>query len=345
MQRFSSNASAPTFTNQGTYMQRFSIRAVLLAAAILIGVAPDAFAGKLRIGHTTWVGYGPLYLARDLGYFKEAGLEVDLRTIEEGSLIMTAVAGGNLDGDASTLDEIMKYRSPETCFKAVLVLDESHGGDGVLVSGDIKSLKDIKGKTVAMNEGSTSQFWFSILLTKEGMTPADVKVANMTADDAAAAFIAKRVPVAVTWEPHLSLVRKKKQGRVLVDSSASPGVIVDVVALSCDVIEKRPADVAALVKGYYRALDFMKKNPTKANTIMAKGVGGFLKDPKDFADAAKGVRFYDKAMNETFLGTAEKPGDAAALIKLGGEVWGHFGKLKMPLDYAALVEPKFAVAP
>ena len=43
------------------------------------------------------------------------------------------LAAGELDGNASTLDEIMKYRSPEFCFKAVVALDDSHGGDGVLV--------------------------------------------------------------------------------------------------------------------------------------------------------------------------------------------------------------------
>lgn len=314
-------------------------------AGVVAGLtlAGAAVAGKMSIGHTTWVGYGPLYLARDLGYFKSAGLDVDLKVIEEGSLIMTAIAGNNLDGDASTLDEIMKYRAPDFCFKVVLALDESHGGDGVLVAGNEKSIKDLKGKTVALNEGSTSQFWFSILLAKEGMTPADVKVANMTADDAAAAFLAKRVPVAVTWEPHLSLSKKKKQGRVLIDSSSTPGTIVDVVALRCDYIEKHPAEVAALVTGYYKAIEYLKKNQTKAYAIMAKGVGGFLKDPKDFADAAKGVRFFDKSMNAAFLGTAAKPGASAELLTLGSKVWSQLGKLKMDIDYATLIEPKFAV--
>ena len=316
-------------------------------AGVIAGLtlAGTAFAGKMSIGHTTWVGYGPLYLARDLGYFKSAGLDLDLKVIEEGSLIMTAMAGNNLDGDASTLDEIMKYRAPDFCFKVVLALDESHGGDGVLVAGNEKSVKDLKGKTVALNEGSTSQFWFSILLAKEGMSPADVKIANMTADDAAAAFLAKRVPVAVTWEPHLSLSKKKKQGRVLIDSSATPGTIVDVVALRCDYIEKHPAEVAALVSGYYKAIDYMKKNQTKAYAIMAKGVGGFLKDPKDFADAAKGVRFFDKPMNVAFLGTAEKPGASADLLILGSKVWSQLGKLKMDIDHATLIESKFAVQP
>ena len=58
------------------------------------------------------------------------------------------------------------------------------------------SLADIKGMEVGMNEGSVSQFWFNILLKQAGMTEADVKITNMTADDAAAAFMADRIPVA-----------------------------------------------------------------------------------------------------------------------------------------------------
>jgi len=259
------------------------------------------------------------------------------------TLAGAALGGNNLDGDASTVDEIIKYRSPDFCFKAVPALDESHGGDGVLVAGEEKSVKDLEGKTVALYEGSTSQFWFSILLAKEGMTPADVKIANMTADDAAAAFLAKRVSVAVTWEPQLSLSKKERRGRVLIDSSSTPGTIVDVVALRCDYIEKHPAEITALVDGYSKAIEYMQKNQTKAYSIMAKGVGGFLKDPKDFADAAKGVRFFDKQMNVAFLGTAARPGASAELLTLGSKVWSQLGKLKMDIDYATLIEPEFAV--
>ena len=55
------------------------------------------------------------------------------------------------------------------------------------------------------------------------MTMSDITVQNMTADDAATAFIAGRVPAAVTWEPHLSMVRTKQQGKVLIDSSRPRG--------------------------------------------------------------------------------------------------------------------------
>lgn len=315
-----------------------------LGGAGLAMAAASAGAGELSIGHTTWVGYGPLYLARDLGYFKELGLEVDLQVIEEASLYMAAQASGRLSGSASTIDEIMKYRSNDFCFKAVVTLDESYGGDGILVAEEVGSLADLKGKEVALNEGSVSQFWFAYLMKEAGLDYKDVTVANMTADDAAAAFIAKRIPVAVTWEPHLTLVRKRGEGKVLIDSSASPGVIVDVVALNCDVIEKQPEDIKALVIGLNKANEFIKTNREEAYEIMAKGVGGFLSDPADFAASAEGVRFYDEQMNKEYMGSLEAPGPIAELIAMGNEIWGEFGLIKMELTYADLVDPSFVDA-
>jgi NitT/TauT family transport system substrate-binding protein len=305
-----------------------------------LSFAATADAGEMRLGMTTWVGYGPMFLARDKGFFKENGLDVELQIIEDAALYMAAVAAGKLDGNASTIDEIMKYRSPDFCFKAVVALDDSHGGDGVLVQTDVNSLADLKGKAVGMNEGSVSQFWFNILLKREGMTEKDLQITNMTADDAAAAFIAGQIPAAVTWEPHLTLVRTKNQGKVLIDSASTPGLIVDVVSLTCDYIDKNPKDVEAFVKGLYKAVDFIKTNPDEAYAIMAKGVGGYLEKPAEFAEAAKGVRFYDQARNVEFFGTPEK-GEAADLIKLGDEIWGSFQKLKMNVDYNTLVDTQF----
>lgn len=312
----------------------------LLTSVLAVG-AVTAQAGSLTLGHTTWVGYGTLYLARDLGYFKEQGLDVDFTVIEESAMYMAAQASGKLSGSASTIDEILKYRSKDFCFKAVAALDESHGGDGVLVGKEVTSLDQLKGKAVAVNEGSVSQFWLSYLLKQKGMSMSDLEIQNMTADDAATAFIAGRVPAAVTWEPHLSLVKAKGQDKVLIDSSETPGVIVDVVALSCDVIEKQPEDVKALVSGLYKAVEYTKTHPQEAYAIMAKGVGGYLSDPKDLAEAAKGVKFYDQAMSEKLLGTPGKPGDIAGIISLANETWTELQGKPYNVAYDELVDPSF----
>jgi NitT/TauT family transport system substrate-binding protein len=320
---------------------RHRIARTFACTALAAGLAANAEAGTLSIGHTTWVGYGTLYLARDLGYFKEQGLDVEFTVIEESAMYMAAQASGKISGSASTIDEILKYRSKDFCFKAVAALDESHGGDGVLVGKDVTGLEQLKGQAVAVNEGSVSQFWLSYLLKQKGMSMGDLEVQNMTADDAATAFIAGRVPAAVTWEPHLSLVKAKGQGKVLIDSSETPGVIVDVVALSCDVIDKQPDDVKALVKGLYKAVEFTRQNPEKAHEIMAKGVGGYLSDPKDLAEAAKGVKFYDQAMSEKLLGTPGKPGDIADIIKLANETWSGLQGKTFDVKYEDLVDASF----
>ncbi|MPQ71250.1 MULTISPECIES: ABC transporter substrate-binding protein [Pseudomonas] len=312
----------------------------LALTAIAAGVAGGAQAGTLSIGHTTWVGYGTLYLAQDLGYFKDKGLTVELPTIEEASMYMAAQASGKLSGSASTLDEILKYR-PQFCFKAVAALDESHGGDGVLVGKEVNSLQELKGKAVAVNEGSVSQFWLNYLLKNAGMKMSDLTIQNMTADDAATAFIAGRVPAAVTWEPHLSTVREKHTGKVLIDSSSTPGVIVDVVALNCEVVDKQPEDVKALVAGLYKAVKYTQEHPKEAYAIMAKGVGGYLADPAELASAAKGVRFYDQAMSEALLGSNGSKGAAEGVLKLANETASELQGKPYNVSYADLIDNRF----
>ena len=324
-------------------------RALLAGSALCLAAAfaPDAaHATDVSIGMTVWVGYGPIFLARDLGYFKNAGLNVNLQIVDDNALAMAAEAAGRLDGSASTIDEILKYRSPNFCFKTVAVLDDSYGGDGAVAIDSVKTLDDIKGKTVAMNEGSTSQFWWAYVLKKQGIPLNSFTLANMSADDAAAAFIAGHVPVAVTWEPNLTLVKTKNIGHVLMDSRAIPGVIVDVLQLRCKVIEDHPEAVQALVNGILKAVDYAHTHPQQADAIMAKGVGGYLSKPGDFADAEKGVRFYTAAMSAPYLGTLDKPGAIDGIITIGNEIWHDLGRMKTTVTYPQVVDPHFVdVAP
>lgn len=317
----------------------------LVGGAVLGFASLAAQAGTLSIGHTTWVGYGTLYLAQAKGFFQENGLTVDLPTFEDSSSYMAAQAAGHLDGSAGTIAELLKYRSPDFCFKTVVVLDGSNGGDGVLTDESVTSVEQLKGQTIAMNEGSASQFWLSYLLKQHGLSLSDVTVQNMSADAAAAAFIAGRVPVAVTWEPNLSFVRSHEAGHVMVDSSATPGVIIDVVALSCDVTDNQPEDVKALVSGLYKAVDYLKAHPEESYQLMAEGVGGYLKEPSDLADATKGVEFYGKPGNQRILGTQDAPGSISELIDVARETWNQLEDRDIDTQYADIVDPSFVDQP
>jgi NitT/TauT family transport system substrate-binding protein len=304
-----------------------AVGVALLAAGSQI--AKPAAAEPFEIVHTTWVGYGPLFLARDLGYFKEEGVDVVLTTIEDHALLMTSLMSGKVAGAVSTVDEYLLYMNANNCLNYVLALDESRGGDGVIASKSIPDFKSIKGQKVAYNEGSVSQFWFSVLLKNAGLSFKDVESVNMTPDDAAAALRAGQVPVAVTWEPHITEARNSPDVHVLADSSSTPGVIVDVLGVTCDTAKKRAKDIQAINRAWNRAVDYWKQNPEEANKIMAKGVGGWLEDPAAFADALKGIRFFGKAENASYFGTPDKPGELYEVFDFAVETWNGLGKLQV----------------
>src|SRR3546814_20063022 len=89
--------------------------------------------------------------------------------------------------------EFLLHMKPDSCLKYVLALDESSGGDGILVRDDVKTIADLKGKQVAFNEGSVSQFWLNVILKENGMSQDDIEMVNMTSDDAAAAFMENQI--------------------------------------------------------------------------------------------------------------------------------------------------------
>ena len=89
---------------------------------------------KLKIGYSVWVGYGPLFIARDKGYFKDEGLDVELVKVEDPKDRFAALNGKQLDGLVSTLDTMTLYWKAETPFAAILGLDELSEDDKLTVS-------------------------------------------------------------------------------------------------------------------------------------------------------------------------------------------------------------------
>ncbi len=313
---------------------------LVLVAGIQVGrsVPVRAAAETLVIGHSTWVGYGPLFLAQHERFFDEAGVNVELKTFEDPKTRFFALISGRLDGIATTIDTASLYWTPEHPFRAVVGLDDSKGGDGIVAVDSIKTIKDLRGKRVAFNKGSVSHFFLSVLLRQNGMTEKDIKGVQMQQDDAAAAFFAHKVDVAVTWEPWLSKAKKAPGGHVLVDSSSTPGLIVDILLYRNDVIKNKPKAVKASIAAWYKAVDYWKKKPDESNALMAKDVGGWLKDVKTFQETLAGVRFYDEAINKDYF----KPGGTIYKTAQNAiDIWKSFGLIRVKESAGDLVDAEF----
>lgn len=313
----------------------------LLALALSLLSLP-ALAEPLRVAHSTWVGYGPFYIARDKGFFAEEGVEVELSIIEQTPMKMGAFNAGQIDLVASTADEFPTYMRDGYPVKYILAVDSSNGGDGIVSKTDIADVAGLKGKTVAFEEGSVSQFFLNALLLKAGLTQADIQPVNMTATDAGVAFVAGRVDAAVTWEPHLSLGAKAEDGKILITSKEAPGLIVDVVAVSEETLNARQEEIAGFVRAWQKALDYLAANPDDAYAIMAQGVGGWLQDPAEFAGAATGIEYLTLDRNREMFGTVEAPGQLAETTDNAITVWGGLGKIKATdLTSATILDRRF----
>jgi len=311
-------------------MRRCAWVVAVVVGCFVLGVAPLAGAGEpFKIGFSTWVGYGPLFLARDKGFLKAEGVEVEFLKVEDPKDRFAALAAQRLDGLVSTIDTMILYLKTGKEYQYVLALDDSNGGDGIVARKEIATIKDLKGKKVAFAEGSVSQFFLNVLLREAGLKQSDVVSVNMKAGDAGAAFVAERVDAAVTWEPHLTKGKKTPFGHLLIDSSKTPGLITDVLIFRADVIQARPREIQGIVNGWNKAVAYWKENPRESNAIMAKAVGGWLEDIKDFEETLTGIKFYDGPANRAFVGTAADPGPMAKTVQNAIDIWGSFGSVQV----------------
>ena len=323
--------------------KKFSLFLVLLVLAFsLVGCGgQEQKAGepiKIKIGHATWVGYGPLYIAKEKGFFQENGINPELTVIEDEAQYAAAVTSGELDGLANVVDREVIHFSKGAPIQFILAMDESYGGDGVIAKGEIKEPKDLKGATIGLDKSSTSYFFFLAILNKFGLSENDVKIQEMAAGDAGAAFVAGKLDAAVTWEPWLTKASQRPGGHVLVTSKDFPGTIVDVITLRQDFVQKHPEAVVGLTKAWFKAIDFWKNNPEEGNEIMAKALG---LSQEEINDMVKGVRFLGKEENQQMFGNQEESNSIYGLTNLAASFWEEKGIMDKNTDLTKLINNKF----
>lgn len=322
--------------------QMWKLSALLLGVLLLpLLDAGVARADAIKIGHSTWVGYGPLYIAREKGFFKAHGVDVELIKVEKPTDRFPAMIAGKIDMIASTVDTALLYMKKPDEFQYVVAIDDSNGGDGIVATKDIKTVADLKGKKVAFAQGSVSQFYLDVLLGKAGIKESDLTAIDMGPGDAGTAFVAGKVDAAVTWEPHLTKGKQSPNGHLLTDSSQTPGLITDVLIANTDWVAKHKTEVKAIVAAWNEAVAYYVAHPDESIAIMAKGVGGFLEDPKEFKETLTGIKFYGGAENKTFFGTKDKPGALTQTVKQAIDIWTEHGKLQVKTTPELLIDYEF----
>ena len=296
------------------------------------------FTGTIHIASSTWTGYAPLYVATSRNIWKNHGLTVDFSDVEDPVLRLNALKANQLQGMASTVDAFARAQSQGVPAVEIFPIDASVGGDGILAKNSIQSVQDLKGKTVAVNQGSVSEWFLGQVLQKNGLSLSDIKEQNMTSGVAGSTFVAGKVDVAVTWEPWLTKASHTSFGHVLVSSKAYPDLIMDSFAFRKDFIDKYPGTVKDFISAYYEAYNWMKANPDAANTVIGTAVKESAADVQ--ADLGT-MTIFDLPAAKQIMGTANNHGKIYTNVKAAADFWKQQNAISSEVNPDSAVNPSF----
>jgi NitT/TauT family transport system substrate-binding protein len=270
--------------------------AVAGGAHAAAGTRPAAMT-SIAMGTEPWIGYGPWWIARDKGFFQKEGLNVNLITFQQDADLNAALASGKTQtANIATHTSIKLILNTHLKITPVLILDDSEGADAMLGSAAIKSLSDLKGKTIAYEYGTTSDLLLHYALMQARIPVSAVHTQNIPAANAGTALAAGRVDAAVTYEPYISSIKGKGKGiHVVYSSAVAPGLIGDFTVVNNDFLRSNPNAVRALMRAWNDAMTYLQQHNADGVAIMAKGVGS---TPADLKSTLAGVKIYTIAQNK-----------------------------------------------
>jgi len=257
------------------------VKPAMLLLCASLGVASLAEAGAAggrpaTLGVVNWIGYGPIYCAAARGDYRRYGPDVKLVTFSDNSLMSGALAGGELDASTLTYDQVLIADARGWNLKVVMAVDYSVGGDAIVSGEALRSIEQLKGRRVAFQPLSPSDFLLAYALARAGLTEKDIRPINATPEGVAGVLASGAVDAGVTYEPSVSMILKLGGGRqfhVLLSSREARGMITDVLAVTASTIATRPQLVEALIHGTLDGLAFMEREPDQAAAIIARTLG------------------------------------------------------------------------
>ncbi len=273
---------------------------VLACIALLLALSGCAREPQtaLRIGTNVWIGSEPLYLARELGRLDPAA--VQLVEYPSASEVLRAYRNQAIDGMVISLDELFGLAVDGLQPRIILVVDVSHGADVVVGRRGMRTMHDLKGKSVAVESSALGAFVLSRALALNGMQASDVNVVHLESNEQPSAFEKGQVDGAVTFDPYRAQFLRAG-GKTLFDSTQIPGEIVDLLAVRASVIENQPKAVQALLDGWFGAIDYMNSDPKDAARRMGirQQTSG-----EQFLEAQQGLHVPSREENLRMIGGA-----------------------------------------
>lgn len=308
-----SQSQAGRLNNNTRARSRLTARLILaipllvLSITLISGTSTVRADDTIRCAFPIWFGFAPVFVAEDLGYFEEEGIEVTTVFENDRANVLPAIDGGDLDCTMRTIGEYMtRPRTTDTSGTVIGTIDVSDGADGVVAAPGIESVTDLVGKTFAGEINHPGTVLLQYALAEEGHDISELNLRLIATDDSASVFEDESVAAVATWEPMMSTIINKTSrtgSKLLLTSRDYPGLITDVIIVRTEDYKANPEKYAKFLRGIYRAIDVYMQDPDKFIDLSAHE---FNVSAAEMKVSLEGVVYtsYEDAVN--FMGSGGK---------------------------------------
>jgi len=311
------------------------LRSILLAAATSVALISPSMPVQaqttlttIRVASPAVDVTGNLFYALDLGYFKQAGLDVQLTTLAAGADAVAAVIGGAVEVGSSNLVAIALAH--EAGFPVVLVAPSGGNSvkfpiDGIVVAKDspIKTARDLNGKTIVTSAlQNILQVQVDAWMDKNGGDYKSVKWIQAPPPQESGVVATGHADAATITETFLSSALANGDVRLLADTGAEVAPIV-------------------IEGGYFCSSDYAKSHADLLKkfsaAVLAAGVWANAHRDEAFAIMQKYAKSAPvKVVNHAVYPDTFHSKDLQALINASAK----YGVLKAPFPAADIVIPE-----
>ena len=237
------------------------IAVFLLIIFTLYGMT-DEDADTVKIGYLPTDHDAALFVANATGMYKDAGMNVELYEYNNGGDLMSAMGSGDLDVGYVGITPVINSMSKGVPIK--IVAGVQNEGSGLLShSSSIKSITDLKGKTVATpGEASIQNVLLKYELKKNGLSTSDIESPSMKVPSMNDALRTKSIDAMLTYEPYVT-ISKEVNNQTLVKSSGDilPDHPCCVVVMNEKFLSGHSDKAQKILDVHKKATEKVKENP------------------------------------------------------------------------------------
>lgn len=198
--------------------------ALVVSAGLMAGSALAQTKVTLAVGGASCLCYLPTMLAKQLGEYEKAGVNVDVVDFKGGSQSLQAVMGGSADVVSGYFDHTVNLAAKGQNLQSFVVYDR-YPGFALVVSpkhtATIKTIKDLAGKKVGVSApGSSTDFFLKYMLSKNGVDPNSIGVIGVGLGATAIASMEQgEIEAAIMLDPAVTVLQgRHKDLKILSDT-------------------------------------------------------------------------------------------------------------------------------